>query len=220
MMYWNQHRAAKLLCFLALCAATAAVLLFENGGGRTRVQIRLSGDLGRETRWLGQYGQFACVVIVAALIWSLDAPRRRALPILLAAVLATASITVVVKRLTGRVRPSFDEAGQFLGPAKLGGAAFESFPSGHTASAVALTVVLSRMYPRARGLFWALAVACGALRWVRDAHWLSDVFAGAAVGFAVAHLALLLAERLSQRGGVTLSGAAAGATGALAGAPK
>jgi membrane-associated phospholipid phosphatase len=160
-----------------LCTATATVLLFEQAGVETRLQLRLRGDLGREARWLGQYGQLSCVVICVVFMWTSDASQRHALP-LLVAVLATAGLTVAIKRLTGRVRPSFEQAGQFLGPVAAGAAEHQSFPSGHMASPVALSVCLSRMYPRARGLFWGLAVTCGLLRWVANAHWLSDVLAG------------------------------------------
>lgn len=189
-------RGKKFLVLLVLCAVAGLVLAFEVAGGETRLRVRLSGDLGRETRWIGQYGQLACVTIVGLLIWSLDVPRRRTvLPLMVATILATAGVAAAVKRLAGRVRPGFDNAGQFLGPRAASGAKHQSFPSGHTASAVALTLVLARTYPAAGRLFWSLAIGCAALRWVRQAHWLSDVLAGAALGYAVSHLVIALFER-------------------------
>jgi hypothetical protein len=209
----NPIRLKVFLPFAVLCLAALGVLVYEGVGGVTRLdRVSLRGDLGRELRWLGQYGQFACVAIVALCIWQLDVPRRRTVAVLFVAVVATSAAAAAGKRLAGRVRPGFERAGQFLGPAAAAdGAGHQSFPSGHTASAVAMTVVLAAVYPRVRGLLWALAAACGLLRWVRDAHWLSDVLAGAAVGYAIAELTLLAAARFEHRRGA--AGRAGGADG-------
>jgi membrane-associated phospholipid phosphatase len=174
-----------------LCGVATVVVLAESAGVRTGMRVSMRGDVARELRWLGQYGQLACVVICLTLIWQLDTAGRRAVvPVLVLVMLATAGATVVGKHLTGRVRPAFENAGRFMGPSLERDASRESFPSGHTSSAVALTVVLGNFYPRLRGMLWALAIACGVLRWIRDAHWLGDVLAGAALGFIIAHVIL------------------------------
>ena len=58
----------------------------------------------------------------------------------------------------------------------------QSFPSGHTATAVGLTVGLIRLYPHGRHLFVALAVLAASQRMAASAHYLSDTVAGAAIG--------------------------------------
>lgn len=65
-----------------------------------------------------------------------------------------------------------------------------SFPSGHTITAFAVAVSLSMFYPTlAIGLlFCALSVA--ASRILLGMHFLSDVLAGAAIGSALAYLAV------------------------------
>lgn len=60
-----------------------------------------------------------------------------------------------------------------------------SIPSSHTATAVGLAIVLSALYPRGRYLFGLLAILVGIQRIVTQAHFPSDVFAGAAVGCVV-----------------------------------
>ena len=60
-----------------------------------------------------------------------------------------------------------------------------SIPSSHTATAVGLAIVLSALYPRGRYLFGVLAILVGMQRIVTQAHFPSDVCAGAAVGSAV-----------------------------------
>ncbi|MGE5608976.1 MAG: phosphatase PAP2 family protein, partial [Bacillota bacterium] len=105
---------------------------------------------------------------------------------LLVAVVVTGVLAVIVKRLLGRVRPGRENAGRFLGPDWHHASYRESFPSSHTASAVATTVVLAHFYPSAAAIFWVLAIICAALRYLMDAHWPSDVMAGFILGYAVA----------------------------------
>ncbi|QDU30031.1 PAP2 superfamily protein [Anatilimnocola aggregata] len=66
----------------------------------------------------------------------------------------------------------------------------QSFPSGHSATAVGLALALSILYPR--GTWWFLVLAALAMfqRVVSSAHYLSDTLAGAAV--ACLFTALLL----------------------------
>lgn len=61
----------------------------------------------------------------------------------------------------------------------------QSFPSAHTAMAVALAIGLTRVYPRGKWLFWSLALFCGFNRIDGGAHFASDVCWGAALGTAV-----------------------------------
>jgi membrane-associated phospholipid phosphatase len=58
---------------------------------------------------------------------------------------------------------------------------WQSFPSGHSATAMGLAIGLSRLYPQARWYFLALAAFTGLQRVVSSAHYPSDVLAGAAV---------------------------------------
>jgi membrane-associated phospholipid phosphatase len=95
---------------------------------------------------------------------------------------------MLAKRLFGRVRPGRANAGKFLGPSWKHASFRESFPSSHSACAMALSVVLSRIYPAAGITFLALAVVCGVLRYLMDAHWPSDVLAGWSVGYVLAHV--------------------------------
>jgi membrane-associated phospholipid phosphatase len=67
-----------------------------------------------------------------------------------------------------------------------------TFPSGHAALAFASFAVLGAAFPRAR--WWFLFLACGiaASRVLMGEHFLSDVIAGAGVGYACAHGVLAL----------------------------
>jgi membrane-associated phospholipid phosphatase len=185
---------------IVLVTLTAGLLAVERAGVRVRFPWQMGGDLRREARIFEQYGQVASALVIGLLIWTLDPARRRLLPAFAIALLVTAGVATVGKNLIGRERPISDRdaaaavattlpADDEDGGGKAGGRSKrESFPSGHTAGAVATAVVLSAVYPRGRAVFWGLAVACGFLRYVSNAHWPSDVVAGAAVGYVTAHL--------------------------------
>jgi undecaprenyl-diphosphatase len=93
-------------------------------------------------------------------------------------------LTLTVKDLAHRVRPAFNPAAATLGP---------SFPSGHSATAAAFYACAALLIGRRRGrparavlagLAVGLAVAVAASRVLLDVHWLTDVIAGLALGWA------------------------------------
>ncbi len=93
-------------------------------------------------------------------------------------------LTLTVKDLAHRVRPAFNPAAATLGP---------SFPSGHSATAAAFYACAAFLISRHRGrparaatagLAVGLAVAVAASRVLLDVHWLTDVIAGLALGWA------------------------------------
>lgn len=177
---------------ISLLSLSAAMMLLERMGAPTTLALVFKGDVKRETRWLAQYGQAVCTLVAALLVWRLDTlpGHQQAVWAIATASVAASVVAFIVKRLLGRVRPGREKAGQFMGPTIRHANWRESFPSSHSASAVALSVVLAALYPRGTELFWALAIICATLRYIMDAHWPSDVFGGIALGYAAAHLAI------------------------------
>jgi membrane-associated phospholipid phosphatase len=83
----------------------------------------------------------------------------------------------------GRARPSAapGDPGEFRPSGRLDG----SFPSGHTTIAFAAAAAIDAETP-ARWVPWVVYPAAAAVGWARvseDRHWLSDVVAGAALGY-------------------------------------
>ena len=178
--------------FLTLLAACGIMMLLEWRGVPTTLLLTFKGDIKRESRWLAQYGQAVCTVVAALLVWQLDhANRHRAVPVLVATFGATL-VATVIKKSFSRVRPGRENAGKFLGPSLKHGNYKESFPSSHSACAVALSATLAVMYPPAAVTLWALALGCAVLRYLLDAHWPSDVLGGIALGYGCAHLTLFI----------------------------
>lgn len=142
--------------------------------------------------WFGVFG----VPIGGALV--LFAARRRwgAAFFLLASVIS-AGLVQLLKHAFGRARPE-----DILVISDYG-----SFPSGHTANAATIAVVLVVLFPRAWvalvGGAWTLLMALS--RTILHAHWLSDTLGGALAGAGAAFLvAAVLAmpihrERLRRR---------------------
>jgi len=92
-----------------------------------------------------------------------------------------------IKKATGRKRPCAIEPhcwATLLPPDQF------SFPSGHTITAFAVAVSLSRFYPElAPGLFFC-AISVATSRILLGMHFLSDVLAGAAIGTLLAFAAV------------------------------
>jgi undecaprenyl-diphosphatase len=134
------------------------------------------------------------VLAVVVAVW-----RRRALPFVLTAiaVLAADGIAGLVKSAVGEDRPS--EPGALVTIPHS-----HSFPSGHTATAVAGAIVLSSFAPRAAPLLGVLAAAVAYSRLYVGVHFPLDVVGGAAIGAVTALLLLAAVRRRSarlQRGG-------------------
>jgi membrane-associated phospholipid phosphatase len=178
------------IVFSTLMAACGLMMLVERSGVRTTLVLNFKGDVKRETRWIAQYGQALCTGVAAVLVLQLDANGKHAVIPLLVATFGVSGLAMVVKRLTGRVRPNRENAGKFLGFTWKHANARESFPSSHSANAVAMSAVLAMHYPAAAPTFWTLAIACACLRYVLDAHWPSDVLGGVALGYLAAVLAV------------------------------
>jgi len=116
------------------------------------------------------------------------------------AVLDSEILTTVMKDVDRRFRPaSVPPNGEFSQTwfkeshgSYLGGVG--SFPSGHTIAAFSIATVFANRYPNPRWHVWlayGLAGLVGFSRVPLQSHFPSDVFAGVALGYAIAHFVVL-----------------------------
>ena len=82
------------------------------------------------------------------------------------------------------------------------GSAFNSFPSGHTATAFAAAEFLKQEYKDLSPWYgyagYTVAIATGTLRMYNNKHWFSDVVAGAGIGILSTKLSYLVYPHLKK----------------------
>ena len=185
----------QLWILIALLIGCAVLMVLELLKVPTTLDLHFKGDIKRESRWFAQYGQSVCTPVAALLVWRLDLTNGVKRAILVAAGVSCASLScAILKRMIGRVRPGRPDSGKFLGPTWKHSNHREAFPSSHSACAVCLSALLAALYPQAAVIFWALAIICAVLRYLLDAHWPSDVMGGAALGYGIAWIALVVSK--------------------------
>ena len=78
--------------------------------------------------------------------------------------------------------------------------ASNSFPSGHTATAFMMATMLHKEYEGRSPWFsiggYALATLTGVSRVLNNRHWMTDVFAGAAIGIGSVHLGYFISDKI------------------------
>jgi undecaprenyl-diphosphatase len=159
-------------------------------------------DVARDVTALGSIPLIVLVTVAVAGFLAL-ARLRRALVLLLAAVLGGSAWTFLLKELFDRARPAFVDGAPPVDT---------SFPSGHSAlSAVVyltLASLLARLMERRDLRAYVIAVAAlvtflvGASRVILGMHWPSDVLAGWTLGLAWALFCWTATTALQRRGRV------------------
>jgi membrane-associated phospholipid phosphatase len=137
---------------------------------------------------LGAYG-------IAGFVFQ-DAPAKDiAIDGAMTSILAAGIISPVSKRVIGRSRPRQGEGADSFHPFNSN---YDSFPSGHATQAFAIASVISAHSDK----LWVsisaytLASFVGYARIYHDAHWVSDVSAGALIGTVVGHGVVAINTRL------------------------
>ena len=117
-------------------------------------------------------------VMAGFLLYGLAAKNQRARDVafdaFVSSVIASKGITPALKAVVHRDRPTRGDD--------------DAFPSNHATQAFAVATVIAAHYPErrwVRWLAWGMATGVGLSRVYHDAHWTSDVLAGAGIGTLV-----------------------------------
>ena len=153
------------------------------------------GDVLRELRALGQWGQLSSLVIVGVCLWRLQPCRWRRLLDLGLASGVVALVVLLVKHGVGRLRPKHEMPFVFDGwlvrvgdaPEQLGSYDVASMPSSHTSAAVVLSLFVMLLWPRLTWFALVMALIVAISRVVFVAHWAGDVVMGALIGCLIGY---------------------------------
>ena len=189
------------LVFLGLILAAILFVPFDFPVAQFLMSDPLPGEFRRLIHKTEFFGHGYGILGIAFTIYLLCESRRRQILRLVSTAFAAGLLCNVVKICFHRVRPcdfSF-AAGEsswrglsFLHVDSLDqlfDSSYHSFPSAHTATAIAFALGLGAMYPKARQWFVCLATMCAISRFDGGAHYVSDTFIGAALGYTVAYWA-------------------------------
>jgi membrane-associated phospholipid phosphatase len=197
--------AALVLCLLAVLALAIDVPLAQYIKGRG-----LPGELRRLVRLAELFGWGGTVALIIFTAAAIDPRGWRIVPRLALGSLGAGLVADGLKLFVARLRPSAANLNEpvretfvawlpLLRVGSLGreySHALQSFPSAHAATAAGLAVALATLYPRGRWLFCMFALLACIQRLEAQAHFTSDVLAGAALGCLVAAVCQMLPGRI------------------------
>jgi membrane-associated phospholipid phosphatase len=203
---WRARLDPEVATGLALTLAVATFVTLMAVAGVLLLMVRTDTGVARfdlaSARWgathatiastavlrrLSLLGGTAGVIFVAVVAGVVEYRRLpdRAVPALLAAtVLGQFAVSNGIKEIVERARPDISQLTGFAG---------SSFPSGHASAAAATFAVVALLAGRRRsrsaraviaGVAVAVAVIVAGTRVLLGVHWLTDVLAGLAVGWA------------------------------------
>jgi len=170
------------VCLRALDAENRTVIDF----------FRTYTNLGKSVwyLWPTGIGAIVCFVLQKTGQFSLTKPQldriKRigiALTFVFACVAVSGIIADIIKPVVGRARPVLLDRDSVYGFAPFTfHTKYYSLPSGHATTAFALALALTALFPRGKWWFCVFAIAIATSRVMVNAHYLSDVFAGAMLG--------------------------------------
>lgn len=197
---WKQK---QWLTFSGIIAGTAALtlldkpvreLFLENSGSLPQFIEETGYHYGKPYSAFTFTGGFYLVGVILNDRWAKDTGLNLGVTLLTSGLLQT-----LLKGIVGRARPG-TEAGPyaFKSPSK-GDAGYHSFPSGHSAVAFGISMVLARRIQSTpiRIFLYALAASTTLSRLHTDDHWFSDMAFGAALAWACDKA---VSRRLSHNG--------------------
>jgi len=187
-------KTAEWVAMGVILAGGTIVYIYDN---QIREFIQRSPSLAKDntaTYFFEPWGSglYPAALLGGFYIYGLTAEDLRARQIALGGVQAfiMSGLTAeIIKQLTHRYRPyQSDPANPRLWDGPFTGFEYTSFPSGHTTTAFAIASLVSSVY---KDKIWVGILSYGiasGVAWSRvyqNQHWPSDVFIGAALGFAI-----------------------------------
>lgn len=142
-----------------------------------------------------------CTAIIVTGVVSGDKRLAAAGGKMLAAELLATAMKDAIKHRVDRTRPEAVEEGKpyVLKPGDSRESDRNSFPSGHTAGAVAVASVIASAYPSTRVPACAAAAGIAVIQIPRSKHYASDLMVGSVIGAVAGYVANAIGRRRSGR---------------------
>lgn len=147
--------------------------------------------------WLEEAGKAHWILLLAAVVaaftWRRDRDVARRHLALFTAVATSGIAANIVKIFVSRSRPPLliDQSVSSAAPFTFSmDYLWQSFPSGHATTGLAIAVAGSFAWPRLRWLAWSLGIGIAVGRLLYNVHYLSDVIAGSMLGILFSWLAI------------------------------
>ncbi|MCA9024221.1 MAG: phosphatase PAP2 family protein [Planctomycetaceae bacterium] len=193
-------RSQFIVTAMLLALATISLFTIDYPLSQYATSHKFPDEIYRALRTMEPFGSPYGMTFVLLTILVVTTDRVTEVVRLGAIAIAGGLSAAFMKVLISRARPDhFDfthhqilDSFQGFLPMMKGGGAVQSFPSAHTAMAVAFAVALANRFPRSRWLWYSFAAMVGMQRVADAQHFASDVFAGAAFGWTIAQFVLML----------------------------
>ncbi|HIH31372.1 TPA: phosphatase PAP2 family protein [Candidatus Woesearchaeota archaeon] len=140
---------------------------------------------------IGNLEWFISLALIILIILIL---RNKKIYSYIAALFVSAILSYVLKWIISRPRPF-----EFLQIPSIINTSMSSFPSGHALVIFTMLAFLIMNFPRYKYWFWSIAVLVAFSRIYLGVHYLSDVIAGAFLGFFIAKLFIYIGEKNAWR---------------------
>ncbi len=191
----DKHAVRRWIVVPALLLVLAAIALFtvDLPVARVCAPRDFNDEVHRYLRTVEAFGTiYGQGMLMLGVFFVLPSLRRRIPRVLVAPIVAGLAANVI-KLMVGRQRPKYfdvssasaTDAFERFFPFLHEGASLKSFPSAHTASAVAFAVLMSHLFPRGKWLFGVTAALVAVQRLEVCEHFVSDVLVGATVGWLI-----------------------------------
>jgi membrane-associated phospholipid phosphatase len=198
---------------LAACLiGTAAILPWDYELSHGIRSVRIPGDFRKFIVLTEIFAHsMGCTLILGTLLWIDDRNRPKLLygtGFVLLCGLSSNALKYIIPRKRPYVYDNSDCA-SLTSSWDTWGAPFteswfdetlRSFPSGHTATAVAMAIALSYVYPKGKALFFFMAFLASLQRILAGAHYTSDVLASICLTIVLALLWARVTRELRLRG--------------------
>ncbi len=132
-------------------------------------------------------GSALIVTILTTLLFLYDKKKRNYIPVLWLTLAVSLAITIGLKYLVTRPRPNI---------LPLASEISYSFPSGHATAIFAPLLLIDKLFPKLKWLWLSLSILVLLSRIYLGVHYMSDVIAGALIGYLVGMLILSITKNI------------------------